>query len=449
MSLNYTRHVVYPLYFWQRGIELGDKEARLEKSQWLSPKDVEALQWERLKRLLDHAWEHVPFYRRAWSELGITPAQVQGPEDFRRLPLLGKEAIREHASDLVAGNADRARLKADSTGGSTGEKVEFLEDPVELGWRWAATLRADRWAGLELGTRYAQVWGAAMDAPGYGGLGNRLMELATRRLFLSSADLSEARMEEFARRLAGFRPRVIVGYPSALNHFASFCLHRGLGLRVPSAICSGELLQGRQRETIAQAFGCQVFNRYGSREFAVMAMECPAHLGLHIFSDRFYVEVLRGGRPAAPGELGEVVVTDLHKYGMPLIRYRIGDAAVIASGPCECGRGLPLLERLEGRVFDVIALPGGRFVGGTFWTLLARSVPGVRKFQVVQEGPESLELRLVAEGELDPETLEELGRKVKAACGEVRLEIKLVEAIPDLPSGKQRLVVSKVPAKFT
>jgi len=446
----FSKRIGYPLFWKMRGLEVKSKLARLQACQWMSKEEIEAIQWRRLNRLLWHAYENVPYYKKMFLDLQTTPEDIRDYSAFRKLPLLSKEDIRCNYDSLISTNMNRKSMKLDSTGGSTGENVSFLEDRTELGYRFANTVRSDSIAGLIPGTRFVELWGAPLDAPSLGALGNLLSRLAFRKIFLSTFDLSEKQMIGYVRYINHFRPEVILAYPSPLYHFAEFISACGVKLKpIHSIITSAETLSNHQREVVETVFDCKIFNRYGCREFGSLGTECKAHEGIHVFEDMFLIETLRDGSPARHGEMGEIIVTDLHKYGMPFIRYRIGDLAIPSDQPCSCGRGLPLLQELHGRVFDIITTPDGRYIAGTFWTQLLRSVEGIRSFQVIQEDKNAIVILLVTDDSFHSDNLAIMASKINEKCGnDMYVSFRMVETIPLTKSGKHRFVVSRVPVKF-
>jgi phenylacetate-CoA ligase len=446
----FSRHIGYPLFWKVRGLEVKSKLAKLQTSQWLAREEVEAVQWHRLSKLLQHAYENVPYYRKVFDDLQMKPQDINDYDDFRKLPLLSKDDIRTNFDTLISTNMDRKLMKIDSTGGSTGENISFLEDLTELSNRFANTVRGDSMAGLSPGTRFVELWGAPFDAPRLGFLGNAMIRLAFRKIFLSAYNLSESQMRQYVRCINEFKPEVILAYPSPLYHFATFISALGLKINpITSIITSAETLSEHQRKVIESVFCCKVFNRYGCREFGNLGTECEMHNGIHIFSDMYLVEILRDGSPVGQDELGEIIVTDLHKYGMPFIRYRIGDLGVPSDQLCSCGRGFPLLRELHGRVFDIIVTPDGRYISGTFWTLLSRSVHGIKSFQVVQEAKNKIDIRLVGDDNFRSDSLAILTSRIREKCGDdMHVSFSMVDTIPLTKSGKHRFVISTVPVRF-
>jgi len=441
------KHALFPLYeqVLRRRNTLRYL-ARLEEQQWLSPDEVRELQWQKLLRLLGHAEENVPFYRERMRAAGLSARTINSPDDFLRLPVLTKEDVRGNAAALQAAGIAPKSLHWSATGGSTGEPLRFAYDHDSYEWRVAAAARADRWAGWDWGCRQFYIWGAALLPQSAltklkKGLHNRLLNMH----IVSSFDFTDSLLEEYANRLNGFRPAVVVGYTNALYEFSRFCLEHGLKLWRPAGvIASAERLYDHQRTAIAAAFGAGVFDRYGCREMMNMAAECDSHCGLHVNADNIYLEILKDERPAAPGELGEVVATDLNNYGMPFVRYRSGDMAVASADRCSCGRGLPLLARVEGRVLDVICTPDGRSLPGEFFPHLLKDFAGIKRFQVHQDSSYAVRVLIVPTDEFARESLDAIRRHVAAKLGpETPLSVELVDDIPLTRGGKLRVTISE------
>lgn len=225
-----SRHIGYPLFWKMRGLEVKSRLAKLEASQWLSREEIETIQWQRLSRLLRHAYNNVPYYKKIFLDLRMRPDDITDFDVFRKLPLLSKADIRNNFDCLVSANMDRESMKMDSTSGSTGENFSFLEDPIELSYRFANTIRGNSLAALFPGTRFVQLWGAPFDAPALGSLGKLLSRIAFRKVFLSAYNLSEVQMSRYAKYIKDFKPEVILTYPSPLYHFAKFISVHGLKL---------------------------------------------------------------------------------------------------------------------------------------------------------------------------------------------------------------------------
>ena len=344
--------------------------AELERTQWLGRVELEALQVVALQRLLAHAQQHCPYFRKAWSLLGLDAARVQSLEELRRWPLLDRETIRSHRLEMRA-RVPGLRLISKATGGSSGVPLQFDLDVGSLERRMAATYRGYAWAKAGPGTRQFYLWGTALgDRAWWQRLKDTLYDRLYRREVVSAFELSEAAAPDVVGRLNRYRPQVIVAYTNALYELARMLDERHLVPYAPKSIVVGaERLHDFQRALIERVFRAPVFETYGSREFMLIGAECELHQGLHLTSEQLLLEIVdEDGRPTANGEEGNVVITDLYNYGMPFVRYLNGDRAVAGFGNCACGRGLPTLRKVAGRQLDLLTTPDGR-------RLPARAVP--------------------------------------------------------------------------
>lgn len=435
------RDVLSPLALWRSGdFDQWRYLREFERSQYLPPEQLRQLQWQRLQKLLAHAYARCPFYREHFDGAGLSPGDLRSLEDLAALPLLEKSDIQQHRDRLLAADWPKEDLIPNQTGGSTGSPLSFFMSQDRLRSRNAATVRHNRWAGWDVGDKAALLWGAPRDRPPNrwrAWLRNALLD---RQLFLDTGHFTEARLLAYHEALQRFRPKVMLAYAQAAALFARFLKARGLMPYQPSAVVtSAEVLEAADRAVIEEVFGCRVFNRYGCREVSVIASECAQHDGLHVMAEGLYVEIVQDGKPARPGELGSIVVTDLLNYAMPLIRYRIGDLGAWAEGPCQCGRGLPRLQSIAGRVTDFLVGADGRLVSGAFLSLyLIGQRPSLGQVQIVQELAGQVCFR-IKRGPLfrDPEDLDFLQTTTRRFLGAATvIDWEFVADLPAEASGK-------------
>jgi len=418
------------------------KFKELIANAYLPPEELKEQQDTALARLVEHARANVPYYGRI-----LRDREIRSVFDLAAVPFLTKDLIRENFEELKAANLPPDRFIPNSTGGSTGEKLEFFGDTAQI--LDSLLLRSNSWTGWRPGEKQLQLWGSHYDISIVSGLAGTLKNrLIQRNVLLSSYDMTAEDMASYLDRINAYGPALITGYPSAMALFSEFIRDRGRRVHSPKGIItSAETLFEHQRETIESVFGSPVFDRYGCREAGGVAQECAERNGLHIFTEHVVVEVVdENGEPCGPGRTGEIVLTKLDNYAFPLIRYRIGDIGAISGRTCPCGRNLPMLERVEGRAFDIIVGTNGNHLSGTFWTILLREyVEGVKSFQVVQEELGRLVLRLVVDERFDEAARSKLISGVREKCGEdMTVDIEEVDEIPLTGSGKRRFVVSKV-----
>lgn len=438
------RHVLYPLWALKNGSSRLRRLAELEASQYWPATRLREHQWTLFKALVAHAYETCPYYRDKYRGAGIQPRDLRSREDIDSIPLLTKEEVQEHRAYMVSREYRVDHLIADMTGGSTGSPMQFYYDKERLDSRVGATLRHNRWAGWEIGDRAAILWGAPQDMKA-GRLRDRVRTwIQDRRVILDASALSESVMAHFARELIRYRPTVLQAYANTLGLFARYLQAQGVkDIRPHSIVCSAEVLTPENRQLIEDTFGCAVYNRYGCREFAVIASECEAHEGLHVNAENLMVEAVRHGR-SCTDEDGEVVITDLRNLAMPMIRYNIKDVGRIKQSHCSCGRGLPLMELTGGRVTDfLLAINGSRVSGIVIATYVITNIPGIRQIQFVQAEPGAVTVNLVKAREWTDGSMAELTARIRRFLGDgmqVRAEFK--DQIPSERSGKYRFSIS-------
>jgi len=430
----------------------------LRRWQWMPPAEARRHQQERLAGLLRHAMEHVPYYR---DVLGGLPGLLDGgrvdPDAFLRVPLLERSHLDAHAQRLRSDDAGGRRAYANTSGGSTGEPVRFLQDAAYKDWNRAVKDLFDEWTGCAGGVRKALLWGSERDLfVGRETLAFRAKRWIKNEIVLNAFRMDEGAMRRHLERMVEFRPRCVQAYAESIYELARFAELRGLPVYSPGSILSSAgTLHPHMREMVERVFRTRVFNRYGSREFGGIACECERTAGLHVAQPVHYVEVLRpDGSPAPPGEVGEIVVTCLVNRTMPLIRYRIGDMATWSADPCPCGRAWPVLAGVHGRLADGVVRRDGGVVPPEYFIHLIGVVLNtgwIRRYQVEQESLDRLRVRIEPVAG-DAPSGEELARrtgdivdKVNVAMGGgCAVEVELVPEIPPAPSGKFRYVTSRV-----
>ncbi|MBC8876217.1 MAG: phenylacetate--CoA ligase family protein [Planctomycetes bacterium] len=451
-----VRNVLYPLDRWRTR---DSAELRylheFERTQFLPREEIRERALERLKRVLEHAHRRCPFYRRRSDSVGFIPGDLNSLSDLSALPILEKRDIQHHRDDMVATNWSRDDLIQDQTGGSTGAAISFFLSHDRKCSRAAATWRHNRWAGWDIGDRVAMVWGSTPDIP-ENTLKWRLRNLLIdRNLCLDTGHVTESKMRSFHHALKRFRPKIIQAYAKSLALLAEYLDSHNLEPYQPQAIVSSaEVLEPADRERIERVFGCPIFNRYGCREFSVIASECPEHNGLHTMGEGLYIEVVRGDRPARSGESGAILVTDLLNLAMPMIRYRIGDVGVLDESTCPCGRGLSRLQSVEGRITDFLVGNDNRLVSGVFLaTYVVAKLPGLGQVQLHQDAPGHVlyKIAMGAASSVPPKSdLGFLETETKRYLGDdTKVEYEFVRELPAEPSGKHRFCISKVKHALT
>lgn len=422
--------------------------------QWDSPKEVQAIQHERLSRLLRYACEHVPYYRRLFEAAGVSRNSGVASDTFMHIPTLSRALVREHFEALKSDDLSGRPWFENRTSGSTGEPLVLIQDRNDIQVSGGAVLRwFYGWHGIRPGDREIKLWGSDRDLF-YGAppLRQRIRGRFQGIRLLNAFTMTPATMERYVRVINEYRPAVLRGYSSNLFELAAFAQERRFTIVPPKVVISsaGKLYK-EMRETMESSYGCAVVDHYGTRELHNVAMECERRDGLHVSAFTHLVEILDDqGLPCGPGEEGDLVVTPLTNLAMPLIRYHIGDRGALSEMSCPCGRGLPVLKAITGRRVDCFRTRDGRLIPGEFFIYLLGVMLKDNPFsrvQVIQEGFESILVNAVLrEGRrLDENTCREVTEKSRVVMGsDCAVRFELVKDIPPLPSGKYPYTVSRV-----
>lgn len=442
-----------PLHHWMITSDAVQDFDDLEQTQWLAPEAIEALQNERLRQLVQHAYRHSRFYRRRMDEAGIRPEQVQSIADLAALPPLTKDDIRRNLYiGLLADNARIGDLYPIKTSGSTGEPLSIYVDRQQLNMRWATTLRAHLWTGYSFGDRCVRLWHQTIGMSRSQIVKERLDAWWTRRLFIPAWEMRLDNLAATVARIVGHRPTLIEGYAESLNLLAHYLAEHPVRCPELRAIMSSaQTLSRSSREIIEQTFGAPVYDKYGAREFSGIAYQCEQRGAYHVMGESYIVEIVKDGRPARPGEIGEVLITDLNNRCLPLLRYRIGDLArATEPTPCACGRGLPLMGEIMGRTQSIIIGEGNHFVPGSFFAHLLKEYDyAIGRFQVYQNRDGVIELRIVKGGRFSQSVLDEILEQLHRYLGRsARIEVRFVDTIETVRTGKFRYSISELAFDF-
>lgn len=426
----------------------------LRKTQWLSMQATRELQDEKLRRLLRHCYRNVPYYRSAMQALKLKPEDIRGQADLYKLPFLSKTDIRRHLYfDIMSENHDKAQVLKITTSGSTGEPFVCYADRAQLEFRWAATLRAQEWTGYRFGDPTVRLWHQTIGMTKSQATRERADAILSNRSFIPIFELSDSKMQAMVQTIADASPVLMDGYAEALNFLANYLKSTGtIAVRPRALMSSAQTLPPTSRKLIEEAFGCKVFDKYGSREFSGIAYECEAHEGHHVVAEGYIVEILRDGKPALPGEIGEVVITDLNNTCMPFLRYRIGDLAE-AMDPavaCACGRGATRIGAIQGRVQSIIQGTDGRYLPGTFFAHYLKEYDyAFKRFQVIQDERDAMTFRVVKGGRFSQSVLDEVLTTFRQYLGErMRIDVEFVDEIALIRTGKHLASVSRLNVDF-
>ncbi len=401
---------------------------RLHREQWLPAEEVKQRQWVRLKTILRHAFNNSPFYRRRFCEAGITPDDIGDMTDFKRIPVTTREDLRDPKQMIASGYA-KSRLRRSRTSGSTGRvTTTYFDRKAWLIGKVLLKLRARVACG-------ARPW----DRVALFQEGHQPNSWTRQRMLRQRSFSIFKTLPEILPEVQKYSPTVLYGFPSYLARLGEVAG----GTVTPNLVfTSGEMLDRETRRTIERHFHAPVFDIYGCTELKEIAWECPVREGYHINSDRLVVEVQRSDDGASP-RTNTLLVTSLYNFGMPLIRYQLGDTGRLIATPCSCGRGFPLMAPDLGRSVDYFVLPDGTIVSPYEMTCAVETV-GMRKYQIVQKSRDRVVINVVPLREADSSTRRQIELVLSPLLNGVQLEVHFVDEIEREPSGKYRIVVSRM-----
>lgn len=397
------------------------------RERW-TPEQWQAWQDERLRFILRRAVERVPYYRDYWRNKGQAWMQLSN------WPVLEKETVRQNPRAFLADDCDPRQLRAMYTSGSTGKPM-FTWWSKDTTRRWFGLFEARwrQWNGVSRHDRWAMLGGqlvvpAARTKPPFW-----IWNGPMNQLYMSAFHLRREWLPAYLDAMEEHRVSYLWGYPSAMYQLALAANELGRKLPLRVVLANAEPLSTEQREAISEAFAAPVRETYGMAEIVAGAGECEAG-SLHVFPEAGIIELPEGD---------EVIATGLFNPDMPLIRYRIGDRAIRGSeAPCACGRTLPTLAAIEGRMDDLVLLPDGRKIG-RLDVVFKAGLP-IREAQVIQEAIDHLVVRLVPSAEFGEKDAARLRARFREYVGAMRVDIEQMSAIPRNANGKFRGVLSRV-----
>ncbi len=446
-----ARKALYFAYLRGRGSSIPDlyERYRREDAAGVSPDVTRGL----LVQMLAHCERAVPYCAQVMRGLG---SFREDPEAYlAQLPILTKDIIRERLEELQAVDLAQRKWHYNTSGGSTGEPARFVQDAEYADRAYALTLLFSWWAGKEVGEPEVRIWGSERDII-QGSMGWRawLANSIANTTYFNAYRMTSDSIHALVHRLSTRPPRLTVAYSTVMYDLARYVAQEGITVAaLPAVITSAETLYPFMREQIEAVFHCRVFDRYGSREVGDVASQCPVRGGLHVAPWGNYIEIVDdAGRRLPDGVEGDILITSLNNYAMPLIRYRIGDRGALATRPCPCGRQGQLLEGVIGRSSNTFRRRDGALVSAGYFMGLLYFRDWVKQYQVVQKGYSHIVFRIVpADPHVHPPApqpeLDEISAHVRLLMGDdCTVTFDFVDEIPPTPSGKFLYTLSEVKA---
>lgn len=432
-----------------RQLRYGDQHEQhlklLSRSEQFSPDEIDEYRRERLTALLRHAYEHVPFYRTLFNERGLKPSGIDPANIAETIPIVTKSTLREQNHAFRSRSSTHRRFVEINTSGTSGTPLTISATRSAIQHNYAFFARFLRWCGVALGAPSATFAGRmfipqAQKKPPFW-----RRNAATNTTLFSSYHISSATIPYYVTALEELSPTFIDAYPSAIHAIARFLVDSRMphAIRPKVIITSSETLGDEQRRIIEEAFCCPVRDQYGSAEMVAFISQCERG-SYHVNPEYGLVEILRAdGYPARPGEPGDMICTGFLNHAMPLIRYRIGDTAMMASGRCDCGRNFPVVQSILGRSDDLIVTRDGRFVGRL--DPVFKGLRAIKETQIVQTDVDRIVVRLVRADTYTNSVGEKLLAELARRVGEgIDIRIEEVSEIAKTANGKFQSVISLV-----
>ncbi|MAT42381.1 MAG: hypothetical protein CL609_08575 [Anaerolineaceae bacterium] len=419
-------------------------EEILDRDYW-SIEQWQTWQENQLEKLLYLAAKHVPFYRDLWSKKR-RGGDRSNPAYLDNWPILKKEDLRKFPKTFLIENYKYQYLNEEHTSGTSGTPLKLWRNhKTEQLWYAQFEARVRRWHGLTRKDRWA-IFGGQMVVPT---TQNKppfwVWNAGLNQLYLSAYHIQKENLKSYLEALAKYKVVYLLGYPSALAALAVLITEENYHVSpIKLIITNAEMLLPKQRQLIQDAFQCRVINTYGMSEIAAAASECPFGT-MHLWPDTGITEIINkdSNVPVQIGESGRLICTGLINSIMPLIRYEVGDMVIKEQAiSCSCGRSLPNMGEIDGRLDDLLITKQGRFIG-RLGPIFKVDLP-VKEAQIIQENMDLIRVKLVPAEEYTIDTRQTLIGLVRERIGDVEVEIEELERLPRNANGKFRTVISKV-----
>lgn len=440
-----------PMHKWIIGRSAKKYYQWLKSTEFAPKESIDKLQLERLQSLISHAYHHVPYYKRVLDEHSVKPNEIKSLNDISKIPLLSKQDVRNNIHfSLFSDKHIKNEMLRINTSGSTGEPFICYADKFQLEMRFATTLRAAEMSGWKFGDRQLRLWHQTLGMSRSQVIREKIDAIFLRRKFVPAFEMTQESAVQLIKVIENFKPVLIDGYAESLNFIAN-SNHQNVKWKPEALMSSAQQLTDSTRSKIENMFGAKVLDKYGSREFSGIAYQCKEGNFHHVQDESYIVEILVDGRPAEPGEIGEIVITDLNNFSVPLIRYRIGDLALaVPQEPCVCGRRHSLLGTITGRTQALIACANGVWLPGTFFAHFFKDLDyAIKHYQIFQNQHGSFDIRLVPTPMFNSSVEQNLISGLRKFTGEeTKINVQLVDEIPLVKTGKRTPVISQLKSDF-
>ncbi len=444
-----VKYLTSPLWEVKNGLAVKKCIRELEMTQWYSPEQLKELQLVKLKKLLQHCYTNIPYYRNLFNDRGLSLNDIHSPDDLSKIPILTKNDVQGNLKQLIAKDKHRPYIVR-KTSGSTATPLVTYIDKQSLSYQIASQLRGRNWWGWTRGEKFVSLRGRYSNEHNT----KKIIRdyIIENKILLSSFDLTQDSIKKYYTIIKKFKPQFMYAWCTAIYTLAQIFKENQLNLsklKLRGISTTSEILYDHHRSLIESVFDCPVINEYGCAEVGIISFQCPIG-GMHLMSENLIVEFVRDHNRDYPEQLGDIVVTDLNNYSMPLLRYKTGDLGSNIDGPCTCGRGLPIMSITIGRKYDMVILKNDKLVyPGIFAFMMAKAYAQygskIKKFQVVQQTKENFLIRTVVESGFEPIATKFFKNAFQTQLGNnLTVDFEFLDHIAKDKSGKFREFVSEL-----
>ena len=402
----------------------------IEQVDKLFVNEQKVYQQKKLENLLLFAWKNVSYYHEILQNAGVVVNKKVYLENFKKVPILTKDIIRHERKNLYSWDHKKHGSYKNTSGGSTGEPVEFLQDKRYNDWNIANKIHIKRLGGQDIGERELRLWGSERDIlEGKEKLSIRVRNWLYNRRELNAFRMSELDMERFVKTWNDFKPTWVETYVQSIYELTRFIQQKKLSIHSPHGIVtSAGVLYPEVEKLLRKVFACPVYNRYGSREAGDIACSDQSGQGLRLSIWNQYIEVVDG----------KIYVTTLNNLSMPLVRYEIGDMAIQ-------GKHWGYIQNVKGRTINFFKNKKGELIDGEYFTHLFYLKDWINNFQVIQKELDIIEINIVLNKNKNKEDIKKIDRKIKIVMGDnCRIRWNFIDKIYPTKSGKYLYTISEI-----
>ncbi len=420
----------YPLY------------KRVRDSQWFTHKRLRLYQESQLRKMISFAYSYVPYYHQLFDRLNIKIGDIQSMDDLPKIPVLTKTIIKDNWESLKPKNINNIKYYSNYTGGTTGTPLKYRLDHYNRLLGLVLLYRGWGYAGYKLGDKTVFLGGDSIDINQKSIFSKKLHEIGRNVRKLSSFDMSSEEMKGYTKTINSFKPKFIRGYASAIYFYCNWIKNNRISVFKPQVvITTSDKLYDYMRLEIEDTLQCKVFDTYGLNDGGLGAYECFQHKGLHIDTERSFLEVVDNNDIQLKNGKGKVLATSLYNYSLPFIRYETGDLAESYEGKCDCGRGSKILKQVTGRTVDVFITPENKYVHGWYFLYLFwKYGKNIKEYQINQISKNDILIKLVLEPSFDHTVLNTIENHIRLKSQKWKVEFKYMDKIKRTETGKFKFI---------